>query len=138
MGSRGMAIKGKKGGFKQYNYHTVLRINKFRFVMQNKSVTGRVKLPEMSNTPWAKYVTLNADGRLKSVTLFNGNRRKYLEIDFDKPHNKISPHAHDCNPKTSIRNSEGRPLQGKRERDLAAKVIAMYKKHEKQLLEAAK
>lgn len=69
--------------------------------------------------------------------LFNGNRKKYLEIDFDKPHKGLYPHAHDCIPDESIRTGEGRPLQGKRERDFANRVLRMYEKHKNELLRTA-
>ena len=98
MGSRGQALKS--GGFKEYRYHTIARYNKVRFVVQNEG--KRVKLPEMSNSRWAVYATLGTDGKLKSITFYNGSRKKYKEVDMDD-HKGLGTHVHTCNPKTSLR-----------------------------------
>ena len=98
MGSRGQSLK--TGGFTEYRYHTIMRYNNVRFVVQNEG--KRVKLPEMSNSKWAVYATLGTDGKIKTVSFYNGNRRKYKEIDI-ADHKGLGTHVHTCNPKTSIR-----------------------------------
>ena len=78
MGSRGQALK--TGGFKEYRYHTIMRFNNIRFIVQNE---GRsIKLPEVSNSKWAVYATLGKDGQIKTVSFYNGNRRKYNRQPF--------------------------------------------------------
>lgn len=98
MGSRGQALKS--GGFTEYKYHTIARYNNVRFVVQNEG--KRVKLPEMSNSRWAVYATLGKDGYIKSVSFYNGGRKKYKEIDLID-HKGLGIHVHTCNPKTSLR-----------------------------------
>ena len=78
MGSRGQAIKA--GGFKEYHYHTIMRYNNVRFIVQNDGKS--IKLPEMSNSRWAVYTTLGKNGKIKSVSFYNGSRKKFKEIDY--------------------------------------------------------
>ena len=101
MGSRGQALKS--GGFTEYKYHTIARYNNVRFVVQNDNWNKHYKLTEMSNSPWAIYAEADSDGKLRTITFYNGSRKKFKEVDLDKPHKGLSPHIHECDPKTSLR-----------------------------------
>ena len=101
MGSRGQFLE--TGGFTEYKYHTVLRHNEVRYIMQNDTKNS-IKLPETSNSKWAVYAVIEKRGNLRSISFFNGNRKKYKEIDLDKPHNGLLIHVHTCDPNTSIRD----------------------------------
>lgn len=127
MGSRGQALKS--GGFTEYRYHTIARYNNVRFVAQNNA-NENFKLTEMSNSPWAVYVGVNNNGIVKTITFYNGSRKKFKEIDIDKAHHGLSPHVHECNPKTSLRiqGLEARALT-KKEENKVKKILAFYKKH---------
>ena len=128
MGSRGQALKS--GGFTEYKYHTIARYNKVRYVVQNSDWNLHFKPTEMSNSPWAIYAGMNKEGILKTITFYNGSRKKYKEIDLDKPHHGISPHVHECDPKTSLRihGKEPRPLTAK-ERNKVEKIVEYFSKH---------
>jgi len=78
MGSRGQAIKA--GGFKEYHYHTIMRYNNVRFIVQNDGKS--IKLPEMSNSRWAVYTTLGKNGKIKSVSFYNGSRKNSRKLIF--------------------------------------------------------
>ena len=128
MGSRGQALK--TGGFKVTNYHTIMRYNNVRFIVQH--VGKNVKLPEMSNSSWAVYTTLGQKGVIKSVSFYNGSRKKYKEID-SADHKGLGIHAHDCDPKTSVRYKfvEPRKLTSY-EWNRLSKIIDFYKRHDLQ------
>lgn len=122
MGSRGIALKC--GGFKEYKYHTIMRDDTVRYIVQNEGTN--VKLPEKSRTANVIYVTLRYDGGLKSITFFKG-RKKYKEIDLDHIHKKMQPHVHICNVKESVRD-ESIPvrLMTTREKNKVQKIIDFY------------
>lgn len=127
MGSRGQALK--TGGFKEYRYHTIMRFNNIRFIVQNE---GRsIKLPEVSNSKWAVYATLGKDGQIKTVSFYNGNRRKYKEVDIID-HKGLGTHVHTCNPKTSLRIDDkvapGKPTSYEINR--ITKIIDFYERHD--------
>ena len=128
MGSRGQALKS--GGFTEYRYHTIARYNKVRFVVQNDNWISHFKLTEMSNSPWAIYAGINGDGILKTITFYNGSRKKFKEIDLDKAHHGMLPHVHECDPKTSMRikGKEPRPLTTK-EKNKVDKIVEYFNKH---------
>ncbi len=106
MGSRGQVLK--RGGFKRYDYHTIMRYNNIRFVVQNKG--KNVKVPEMSNSPWAVYVTLASNGNIKTVSFYNGSRKQYKAIDI-ADHHGLNPHVHTLNVKTSLRDDDIVPVR---------------------------
>ena len=109
MGSRGQALK--TGGFTAYNYKTLMRFGNTRFVMQRDKTKSNVKLPEMSNSRWAVYATLGTDGEIKSVSFYNGNRRKYKEIDLSHFHDGKKPHVHIIDPNAeNMRDGTARDL----------------------------
>ena len=126
MGTRGQALK--TGGFKQYCYHTLMRYNKVRFVVQNEG--KRVKLPEMSNSRWVVYTTLGTDGQIKSVSFYNGSRKKYKEIDL-VDHKGLGIHVHTCDPKTSLRIDDKIPPRKITSYELKRlnRIIDFYNKH---------
>lgn len=113
MGSRGQALK--TGGFTKINYHTIIRYNNTRFIVQND--IRSVKAPEMSNSRRAVYAVLSKTGNIQSVSFFNGSRKKYKEIDFIKPHKGLLPHVHVINPdKKDMRDGTTRILTSKEEK----------------------
>lgn len=128
MGSRGQYLKS--GGFTECRYHTIARYNNVRYIVPNDNWNKHYTLAEKSNSPWAVYAEADAKGNLRTIAFYNGNRKKRKEIDLDKPHNGVSPHGHECDPKTSLR------LKGKlpcplttKEQDKVKKIIAYYNKH---------
>ena len=100
MGSRGQFIK--TGKFENFAYHTIMRYENVRFVLQNDTVKS-TKIPEMSNSPNAVYATLNKEGLLQGISFYDEKRIKRREIDF-KNHKGMNPHVHTLNPKTGIRD----------------------------------
>ena len=127
MGSRGQALK--VGGFVSYNYKTIMRYNNVRFVMQKDKSKVNVKLPEMSNSKWAVYATLGSDGEIKSISYYNGSRRKFKEIDFSHYHDGMKPHVHVIDPNAkNLRSGTTRGLTTK-ERKKVYKIMKFYKIH---------
>ena len=96
MGSRGQMLK--TGGFIYYGYHTIMRDENIRFVVQNDT-TNSTKVPDVSNSPNVVYATLNKDGFLQGISFYDEKRIKRREIDF-KAHKGMNPHVHTLNPKT--------------------------------------
>ena len=125
MGSRGQVLR--TGGFKEYRYHTISRFNNVRFVVQNEGKS--IKLPEMSSSRWAVYTTLGKNGKIKSISFFNGSRKKFKEVDFQE-HNGLNPHVHAFNSKTGLRdNEQPRKLTAYEEKRIR-RIIDFYKKHD--------
>lgn len=127
MGSRGQALK--TGGFTVYNYKTLMRYNNTRFVMKKDKSVQNVKLPEMSNSRWAVYATLGTDGAIKSISFYNGNRRRYKDIDFSHYHDGMKPHVHIIDPNAkNMRSGTVRDLTA-REKLRIASIKRFYMKH---------
>ena len=127
MGSRGQALR--TGGFTSHNYKTLMRYNNVRFVMMKDKSKENVKLPEMSNSKWAVYATLGLDGEIKSISYYNGSRKKYKEIDFSHSHNGLKPHVHVIDPNAkNLRSGETRRLTTKENKSVY-KIMRFYKKH---------
>ena len=101
MGSRGQFLE--TGGFTEYKYHTVLRHNEVRYIMQN-NVKDSIKNPEMSNSKGVVYAVIGKKGNIKSISFFNENRHKYKEIDLEAHHKGFLIHVHTCDPNTSVRD----------------------------------
>lgn len=129
MGSRGAYLKG--GGFKEYRYHTIMRYNNVRFVVQNEG--SSIKLPEMSNSRWAVYATLGKNGEIKSVSFYNGSRKKYKEIDF-KNHKGMAPHVHAFDQKIGLRDDKRIPPRKPtaREMNRVQHIVDFYERHDLQ------
>ncbi len=131
MGSRGQSLKS--GGFTAYNYKTLMRYNNTRFIVQKDFTKKNVKVPEMSNSKWAVYTTLNSDGNIKSISFFNGGRKKYKEIDFTHFHNGLKPHVHIIDPKAkNMRSGIARNLSAREKR----RVDTIFRFHEKHNLQS--
>lgn len=128
MGSRGQALKS--GGFSVYSYKTLMRYNNTRFVMLKDKAKKNVKLPAMSNSKWAVYAALGADGDIKSISFYNGSRKKYKEIDLSHFHNGMKPHVHIIDPDAKdMRNGIAR-APTEREKSWIATIERFYKKHQ--------
>ena len=128
MGSRGQALKAD--GFISFNYKSLMRYNNVRFVMLKDMSKKNIKLPEMSNSKWAVYATLGSNGEIKSISYYNGNRKKYKEIDFDHFHDGIRPHVHVIDPNAkNLRSGATRGLTSK-ERKKVYKIMRFHKKHD--------
>lgn len=128
MGSRGQALKGS-GGFREYRYHTLMRYNKVRFVVQNEGKS--IKVPEMSSSRWVVYATIDKKGDLKSVSFYNGSRKKCKEIDLHN-HKGLKPHVHTLDPQTGVRNDERYPVRklNAREETRLRQILSFYERHD--------
>ena len=126
MGSRGSYIKA--GGFTEYKYKTIMRYNNNRFVIL-KDATKSVKSPEMSNSKWAVYVTLAKSGDIRSVSFYNGSRRKYKQIDFLHEHDGISPHVHHIDPLSKDMRSGKTTALTSKEKTKVTSIFNFYKNH---------
>lgn len=125
MGSRGSFIK--TGGFTAYNYKTLIRFNKVRFVVQTNGKP--IKIPERSNSKNSVYVTLAKSGEIQSITFYNAKRSLYKEIDFLHPHNGMKPHVHEINPNAvSFRDGETHTLS-KKEKLKVQRIQRFFEKH---------
>lgn len=127
MGSRGQAIKS--GGFTNYNYKTLMRYNNVRFIMQ-KDTAKSIKVPEMSNSKWAIYVTISKKGELQAISFFNGSRRKYKEIDLIQSHHKLLPHVHNIDPNAiNMRDESNYRALTKKELNRVRSIKEFFRKH---------
>lgn len=106
-----------------------MRYNNTRFIVQTDFTKNNVKEPEMSNSKWAVYTTLNSDGKIKSISFFNGSRKKYKEIDFTHFHNGLKPHIHIINPNAkNMRDGIARNLSACEKRRVDT-IFRFHKKH---------
>lgn len=128
MGSRGQALKS--GGFSVYSYKTLMRYNNTRFVMLKDKAKKNVKLPAMSNSKWAVYAALGADGDIKSISFYNESRKKYKEIDLSHFHNGMKPHVHIIDPDAKNMRSGIVRAPTEREKSRIATIERFYKKHQ--------
>jgi len=126
MGSRGSYIRA--GGFKEYKYKTIMRYNNNRFLVL-KDPKQSVKTPEMSNSKWAVYVTLAKSGDIQSISFYDGNRRKYKEIDFLHTHGGVAPHIHYIDPKSmDMRSGDWDKLTTKQKSKVRS-IFSFYERH---------
>lgn len=128
MGSRGQALKS--GVFSVYSYKTIMRYNNTRFVMLKDKAKKNVKLPAMSNSKWAVYAALGADGDIKSISFYNESRKKYKEIDLSHFHNGMKPHVHIIDPDAKNMRSGIARAATEREKSRIATIERFYKKHQ--------
>ncbi|WP_276781257.1 hypothetical protein [Treponema succinifaciens] len=128
MGSRGQALKS--GGFSVYSYKTLMRYNNTRFVMLKDKAKKNVKLPAMSNSKWAVYAALGADGDKKSISFYNESRKKYKEIDLSHFHNGMKPHVYIIDPDAKNMRSGIARAPTEREKSRIATIERFYKKHQ--------
>lgn len=106
-----------------------MRYNNVRFVMLKDKTKRNVKLPEMSNSKWAVYATLGTDGEIKSISFYNGSRKKYKEIDFNHFHDGMKPHVHVIDPNAkNMRSGIARTLTV-REQKRVDSIQNFHKKH---------
>ena len=96
MGGRGaasgMSDKGKAYGSE---YSTVYQSGNIKFVKSNGKSTST---PLETMTKGRVYVTINNQDKIKSVTYYDKNNKKFKQIDIDHPH-KVNgkweqPHKH--------------------------------------------
>lgn len=126
MGARGQMLSS--GGFSKYNYKTLITDGNIRYIMQ---IDTRVsaKIPAVSNSPDAVYVTLGSDGKIHAITFFNKDREKYLEIDCSHFHEGMKPHVHVIPPGAqNPRSGPTREMTGT-EREKYERAVRFYKEH---------
>ena len=86
--SSGISVSGKKYGTE---YTTVLTSGNVKFVKKNE---GSVTAPMESMTNGRVYVTLNKNDEPKFITYYDNDNKRVKQIDLDRPHNGVVPHAH--------------------------------------------
>ena len=87
--SSGISDKGKVYGTE---YTTLYQSGNIKFVRYNDSKAAKAPMETM--TKGRVYVTVDNKNDLKSITYFDKENKRNKQIDLDKPHNGLSPHAH--------------------------------------------
>ncbi len=91
--SSGISNKGKIYGSE---YYTILKSGNIKFVKYNDSKSATTPMETM--TKGRVYVTVNNQNKLKSVTYYDKNNRRYKQIDIEHYHKidgkKQKPHIH--------------------------------------------
>lgn len=82
-------MKGKPYGSE---YTALYQSGNIKFVRYNDSKSAKTPMETM--TRGRVYVTINAKGNLAAITYYDKANRRTKQIDLDKPHMGISPHAH--------------------------------------------
>ena len=115
MGGRGASsglglYRDRNGKFVEYGteYKTVLQDGKIKFV-EMRNPNDSVRVPEETRTKGRVYVTIGKQNELKSITRYDKDGKKFLQIDLSHGHTnngkKLQPHSHD-----GYNHAEGRPL----------------------------
>lgn len=86
--SSGTSIKGKKYGTE---FSTLYTAGNIKFVEYNY---GNPKAPMETMTKGRVYVTLGKDGAPKYISYYDADNKRTKQIDLDKPHYGVLPHAH--------------------------------------------
>ena len=115
MGGRGAAsgmglYRDRYGKFVEYGteYETVLQDGNIKFVKM-RNPNDSVRVPEETRSKGRIYVTIGKNGDLKSITRYDEDGKKVLQIDLSHAHTsggvRLQPHSHD-----GYNHAEGRPL----------------------------
>lgn len=102
--------------------------------MQHDHNDGGISAPVMSKTPNVTYVTLDKDGKPKSISVYKGRIKQY-EIDLDKPHHGMQPHVHHCNEKGYRlgREPDEKMRLTKKMREKVRVVMETYSRHKEEM-----
>lgn len=87
--SSGISDKGKIYGTE---YSTVLKSGNIKFVKSNES--GSTKTPMETMTKGRVYVTVNNKDKLTAITYYDNDGKRTKQIDLQKAHKGMKPHAH--------------------------------------------
>lgn len=99
MGGRGASsnflYRDHSGKFAEYTseYKTLHQYGKIKYV-KPKNPRESVRVPEETRTKGRIYVTVGRKGELKSITKYDKNGKKCLQIDLTHPHGGLQPHTH--------------------------------------------
>lgn len=125
-----MGGRGSSSGMSKYGnpygsqYHALLEIGSVKFV--EKSTKGSETLMETA-TPGRVYAYVNPQGKLSSLTMFDGGNMRSTQIDLLHSHDGMKPHAHD-GYEFKKGDHKARPLT-ERERDLLDTVLGEWDKY---------
>lgn len=103
MGGRGASSgysinkKGQKGKKYGTEYRTILSVGNVKYIKQNGTEATKTPMETMSKN--RVYVTIKKDNRIKAVTFYDENNKRYKTIDVTgKPHKingkAVIPHTH--------------------------------------------
>lgn len=115
--SSGMGLyRDRYGKFVEYGteYDTILQDGNIKFVKMHNP-NDSVRVPEETRTKERIYVTIGKNSDLKSITRYDEDGKKVLQIDLSHAHTsggvRLQPHSHD-----GYNHAEGRPLTKVEER----------------------
>lgn len=91
--SSGISVSGNKYGTE---FSTLYQSGNIKFVRYNNS--GSAKSPMETMTQGRIYATINAKDKLKSITYYDKNNKRYKQVDVDHQHEVngvlTKPHTH--------------------------------------------
>ena len=109
MGSSGAAsgidpYSGRNGVPTVYGseFKTLLVDGNIKFVTVRKPDEA-VRTPKETRTPGRIYVVITDKGKIQSITKYDDNGKKAVQIDIWHSHGGIMPHAHDYDDHTTAR-----------------------------------
>lgn len=127
MGGRGSSsnilYRDRNGKFAEYGseYVTIHQYGMVKYVKPRNSKDS-VRVPEETRTKGRIYVTVGRDGQLKSITRYDKNGKKCIQIDLTHFHNGLKPHAH-----KGYNHRDGKRLS-KSERALVDRIVKEWER----------
>jgi len=87
--SSGISDKGKKYGTE---YNTLLQSGNIKFVRNADGSSTSTPIETM--TKGRVYVTVNKDNKLKSITYYDKNNKRFKQVDLTHQHEGLMQHTH--------------------------------------------
>ena len=87
MGGRG-AFYGNTNVMKYHEFRVIKRIGKIKIIKPIRQ--GSLKTPTLSHSKNAVYATVKKNGGPKQINVYDENRKKLYDSDFDHNHSKNS------------------------------------------------
>lgn len=110
MGSEGAAsgidpYPGRNGALTTYGseFQTLLVDGNVKFVT-TRNPHESVRTPKETRSPGRVYVTITEKGKVQSITSYDQQGKKSVQIDIWHPHGGMQPHAHDRDDHTKARS----------------------------------
>lgn len=91
MGGRGSSSGANKKPYGS-EYRTLHKDGNIKFVQYKDSTAA--KAPMETKTKGRVYVTVDVNGGLKYISYYDRENRRTKQIDLDRPHQGVLPHAH--------------------------------------------
>lgn len=119
--SSGISVSGKVYGSE---YKSLVTYGNIKFVVPTEKNTTA---PMETMTKNRVYVTLDKDGNPKCISYYDKDNKRKKQIDLDKPHRGMLPHAHHGYNHNENDNAKGATNLTLQEKSLVSLVNKVWK-----------